>query len=141
VNTWANVFLGIIAVATLAIAIVQIGVVVAAGRLARRIDTLAEQLERDVKPLFGHLDAIGRDVSRAAALATAQVERADQLFADVALRIEQGLNNVQSTLGAPAREGRAIFSALKAAFQAIRDLRPGARSRQGRTEDEDALFI
>jgi hypothetical protein len=141
VNTWANVFLGIIAVATLAIAIVQIGVVVAAGRLARRIDTLAEQLERDVKPLFGHLDAIGRDVSRAAALATAQVERADQLFADVALRIEQGLNNVQSTLGAPAREGRAIFSALKAAFQAIRDLRPGARSRHGRTEDEDALFI
>lgn len=140
-NTWANVFLGIIAVATLTIAIVQIGVVVAAGRLARRIDTLAEQFERDVKPLFGHLDAIGRDVSRAAALATAQVERADQLFADVALRIEQGLNNVQTTLGAPAREGRAIFSALKAAFHAIRDLRHGARSRQGRGEDEDALFI
>jgi len=141
VNTWANVFLGIIAVATLTIAIVQIGVVVAAGRLARRIDTLAEQFERDVKPLFGHLDAIGRDVSRAAALATAQVERADQLFADVALRVEQGLNNVQSTLGAPAREGRALFSAFKAAVQAIRDLRRDARSRQGRGEDEDALFI
>ena len=140
-NTWANVFLGIIAVATLTIAIVQIGVVVAAGRLARRIDTLAEQFERDVKPLFGHLDAIGRDVSRAAALATAQVERADQLFADVALRVEQGLNNVQSTLGAPAREGRALFSAFKAAVQAIRDLRRDARSRQGRGEDEDALFI
>jgi hypothetical protein len=141
VSTWANVFLGIIAVATLTIAIVQIGVVVAAGRLARRIDTLAEQFERDVKPLFGHLDAIGRDVSRAAALATAQVERADQLFADVALRVEQGLNNVQSTLGAPAREGRALFSAFKAAVQAIRDLRRDARSRQGRGEDEDALFI
>ena len=140
-STWANVFLGIIAVATLTIAIVQIGVVVAAGRLARRIDTLAEQFERDVKPLFGHLDAIGRDVSRAAALATAQVERADQLFADVALRVEQGLNNVQSTLGAPAREGRALFSAFKAAVQAIRDLRRDARSRQGRGEDEDALFI
>jgi len=141
VSTWANVFLGIIAVATLTIAIVQIGVVVAAGRLARRIDTLAEQFERDVKPLFGHLDAIGRDVSRAAALATAQVERADQLFADVALRIEQGLDNVQTTLSAPVREGRALFSALRAAFQAIRDLRHDGRSRQGRGEDEDALFI
>ena len=140
-STWANVFLGIIAVATLTIAIVQIGVVVAAGRLARRIDTLAEQFERDVKPLFGHLDAIGRDVSRAAALATAQVERADQLFADVALRIEQGLDNVQTTLSAPVREGRALFSALRAAFQAIRDLRHDGRSRQGRGEDEDALFI
>ena len=140
-STWADVFLGIIAVATLTIAIVQIGVVVAAGRLARRIDTLAEQFERDVKPLFGHLQAIGRDASRAAALATAQVERADQLFADVALRVEQGLNSVQTTLGAPAREARALLSAVRAAVQAIRDLRRDARSRQAHGDDEDALFI
>jgi len=141
VSTWANLFLGIIAVATLAIAIVQIGVVVAAGRLARRVDTLAQQIERDVKPLFGHLNAIGRDASRAAALATAQVERADKLFADVAMRVELALNSVQSTLGTPAREGRALLSAFKAAFKAIRELRQDARSRQSRAEDEDALFI
>jgi hypothetical protein len=141
VSTWADVFLGIIALATLAIAIVLIGVVVAAGRLARRVDTLAEQIERDVKPLFGHLNAIGRDASRAAALATAQVERADRLFADVAMRVEVTLNSVQGTLGAPAREARALLSAFKAAFQAIRDLRQDARTRQRRSEDEDALFI
>ena len=140
-SAWTDVFLGIIAVATLTIAIVQIGVIVAAGRLARRIDSLAEQFERDVKPLFGHLDAIGRDASHAAALAAAQVERADQLFADVALRIEQGLNTVQSTLGVPAREGRALLSAFKAAIHAIRDLRHNARARQAHAEDEDALFI
>ena len=141
-STWADVFLGIIAVATLAIAIVQIGVVVAAGRLARRIDTLTEQFEREVKPLFGHLNAIGRDASRAAALATAQVERADKLFADVAMRVELALNSVQGTLGTPAREGRALLSAFKAAFKAIRELRHDARSRrQSRAEDEDALFI
>ena len=114
-STWADVFLGIIAVATLAMAIVQIGVIVAAGRLARRVDTLAKQIEREVQPLFGHLNAIGRDASRAAALATAQVERADKLFAEVAVRVEQALDNVQETLGAPAREGRAFLSALKAA--------------------------
>jgi len=116
-------------------------VVVAAGRLARRVDTLAEQIERDVTPLFGHLNAIGRDASRAAALATAQVERADKLFADVATRVELALDSVQGTLGAPAREGRALLSAVRAAFQAIRELRHEARSRQGRSEDEDALFI
>ena len=140
-SAWADVFLGIIAVATLAIAIVQIGVVVAAGRLARRIDTLTEQFEREVKPLFGHLNAIGRDASRAAALATAQVERADALFADVALRVEQALNNVQSTIGKPAREARALLSAFKAAFHAIRDLRHDGRGRHGHGDDEDALFI
>ncbi|OLC75846.1 MAG: hypothetical protein AUH72_19880 [Acidobacteria bacterium 13_1_40CM_4_65_8] len=140
-STWANLFLGIIAMATLAIAIVQIGVVVAAGRLARRVDTLAQQIERDVKPLFGHLNAIGRDASRAAALATAQVERADKLFADVVMRVELALDSVQSTLGTPAREGRALLSAFKAAFKAIRELRRDARSLQSRAEDEDALFI
>jgi hypothetical protein len=122
-------------------AIVQIGVIVAAGRLARRIDTLAKQIEREVQPLFGHINSIGRDASRAAALAAAQVERADKLFADVATRVELALDNVQGTLGAPAREGRAFFAALKAAFRAIRDLRRDGRSRQGRGDDEDALFI
>jgi hypothetical protein len=136
-----QVFLGIIAVATLAIAIAQIGVMVAAGRLARRVDRLAEQLDRDVRPLFGHLNAIGRDASRAASLAAAQMERADKLFSDVAVRIELGLNNIQSTLGAPAREGRALLSGFRAAIQAIRDLRQDARARQSRREDEDALFI
>jgi hypothetical protein len=33
------------------------------------------------------------------------------------------------------------MSAFRAAFQAIRDLRQSGRSRQGRGDDEDALFI
>ena len=38
-----DVFLGIIAAATLAIAIAQIGVMVVAGRLARRLERLTER--------------------------------------------------------------------------------------------------
>ena len=105
-SRWTDVFLGVIALATLATAIVQIAVIVAAGRVARRVERLANQFEQDVKPLFAHLNAIGRDASRAAALATAQVERADKLFADVAVRVEQTLNVVQASIGRPAREGR-----------------------------------
>jgi hypothetical protein len=127
-------------VATLAIAIAQIGVIIAAGMMARRVGRMVEQIERDVKPLFGHLNAIGADASRAVALATAQVERADKLFADVAVRVEQTLNVVQSSIGRPAREGRAMMGAFRAALQAIREIRTG-RSRQGRGDDEDPLFI
>lgn len=137
---WRDVFLGVIAVATLAIAIAQIGVIIAAGMMARRVGRMVEQIERDVKPLFGHLNAIGADASRAVALATAQVERADKLFADVAVRVEQTLNVVQASIGRPAREGRAMMGAFRAAMQAIREIRTGRR-RQGRGDDEDALFI
>jgi hypothetical protein len=137
---WRDVFLGVIAVATLAIAVAQIGVIIAAGLMARRVGRMVEQIERDVKPLFGHLNAIGADASRAVALATAQVERADKLFTEVAVRIEQTLNTVQTSIGAPAREGRAMLGAFRAAMQAIRELRHG-RGRQGRGDDDDALFI
>jgi hypothetical protein len=141
VTGWGEAFLGVIAVATLAMAIAQISVIVAAGRLARRVDQLAEQFEREIRPLFAHLNAIGRDASRAAALATAQVERADQLFGDFTARVEQLLASVQASLGGPAREGRALISAFRAAFQAIRELRQQAAARRARSEDEDALFI
>lgn len=140
-NGRTEVFLGIIAFATLAIALAQLGVVVVAGLAARRVAKLAETVEHELKPLFGHLNAIGRDASRAAALATAQVERADKLFGDVAVRVDEALNSVQETIGAPAREGRALLSAFRAAFQAIREIRQHGRARQGRPDDEDALFI
>ncbi len=138
---WTEIFLAVIAVATLAIAIVQIAVLVAAGIAARRVGRLIDQIEQELRPLADHVHSIARDASRAAALATAQVERADHLFADFARRVDQTLTIIQDGLLAPVREGRAVFRALSAALAAIRELRREARARQGRSEDEDALFI
>ncbi|MBZ5558961.1 MAG: hypothetical protein LAO77_16940 [Acidobacteriia bacterium] len=138
---WNEVFLGVIAVATLSIAIAQLGIFVAAGLLARRMAKLVDRVEQELKPIFGHLDSIGRDAARATALATAQMERADKLFASLASRVEQTASTVQSSIGATARSGSAIFNALRAAFEVIRELRQSGRRRQGRSEDEDALFI
>jgi hypothetical protein len=135
----AELFLAIIAGATLASAIVQIGVIVAATLLVRRINRLATQVEQELKPLFAHLNAIGRDASRAASLAVAQVERVDRLLGDATRKIEQTLNTVQATIVAPAREGLALLSALRAAMDVLRDKRGRARQRGG--EEEDALFI
>ena len=137
---WRDVFLGVIAVATLAIAVAQIGVIIAAGLVARRVGRMVDQFERDVKPLFGQLQAIGSDAARAVSLATAQVERADKLFSDVAARIEQTLTLVQGAMGGPAREGLAWLAAFRAVLLALRGLRSG-RTRRGRGDDEDALFI
>jgi hypothetical protein len=139
VSGWTDIFLGVIAATTLVTAIIQIGVLVAAGRLAMRLVRLADRVEREIKPIFGHLDAIGRDAARAAALAAVQVERADGLFADVVQRVEQTMDVVQTAVTAPAREGAAILAGFRAAWSALRGSR-GARAR-ARSEDEDALFI
>ena len=135
-SAWGEIFLGVIAVATLAMAIVLVGVLVAASRLARQVGRILDQLDVELRPLFDHLNAIGRDASRAAALATAQVERVDRVFSDLTQRLDQTLRSFQTIVDGPAREGRAILMALAAAFRAMR-----GRPRRARSEEEDALFI
>jgi hypothetical protein len=137
VNGWAVFFLGVIAVATLGTAIVQVGLVVYAGRLARRLTKMVDDVDRELKPLLGSANAIGRDAARATSLAVAQVERADRLFADLAMRIDETLYTVQQIIIAPAREWVAILTGLRTAVGVFR----GFRSDQKRTDDEEALFI
>ena len=135
----AELFLAIIAFATLATAVVQIGVLVVAGVLARRLFQLTERVEREMKPIFGHLDAIGRDTARATALAAQQVERADRLFGDLAYRVEETMGVVQKAANAPAREMSAIMIGIRAALDVLRQTRQNRP--RGRGDDEDALFI
>jgi hypothetical protein len=140
VSVWTDVFLGIIAVATLATAIVQIGVLVAAGLLTRRVGRLLDRVDRELSPLFASLNSIGQDAARAASLAGAQVERVDRLFAEAAVRVEETLRVIQSAVTAPAREGAALLSGLRAAINALRF--GASRPPRGRAaDDEDALFI
>lgn len=138
-STWGEIFLGVIALATLSTAVVQIGVLIAAARLARRLDTLTSQVEAQLKPIFAHLDTIGREASRTTMLVGAQVERVDGLFGDVVHRLEQTMDVLQDAVAAPAREGAALMAGFRAVMGSFRDVRrPRPRSRG---EDEDALFI
>jgi len=103
VTRWAEISLVVMAVASLATAIVQVAVLVAAGMMARRVSRLIETVERELQPTFASVNAIGRDAARAVAAATAQVERADRLFADLAKRVDETMTTVQATIVAPAR--------------------------------------
>ena len=136
---WTDIFLGVIAVTTLVTAIIQVGVLVIAGRLVMRVMRLTDRVEHELKPIFAHLDSIGRDAARAASVAAAQVDRADGLFADLAGRVVHAMDVVQTAVGKPAREGAAVMAGFRAAMSALRDSRQ-TRSRT-RSEDENALFI
>jgi len=139
--TLTDLFLGIIAAATLVMAVLQVGAIMYAGLLARRMARLLERLEQELKPLSDSVNAIGRDAARAAALAAAQVERVDQLFTSATDRIEQTAQALQKAATIPAREGAALLAALRAAVGAFREQRQPASARSGRSDGEDALFI
>ena len=141
-NDWSVVFLGIIALAVTVMAAVQVGVIVFGARLARRVEQLATQLDREIKPLLANLNVVGQEAARAAELASAQVERVDQLFGDLASRVEQTADTLQSAIIAPAREGMALVQGVKAAIATLRAIRSGTTpAHTARHEEDDALFI
>jgi len=139
VTPTAEVLLGLIALATLVMAAIQVGLVVAGIRLARQVQELRAQLHEEIRPLVLSLTAASDNVVRVTELAVGQIQRVDRLFGDLAARVDDATRLVQSTLLAPLREGRALLAAVGAALGALRDMKqPREASLPG---DEDPLFI
>ena len=138
---WSEVFLGIIALATLTMAAIQVGVIVYGWTAARRIDRILSQVEQELKPLAVNLNAIARDAAQISSLAAGQVERVDRLVTDLTTRLEHTATTVQDVVLKPLREGAALMAGVKAAIAVIRELTKRPGERRGRTDEEDALFI
>lgn len=139
-----EVWLAIIALAVFVMAAIQVGAIVLGLRLAKRVDQLATEIERDVKPLITNLTAMTAEAQRAVTLASAQVERVDRLFGDLAVSAERTVAIASQLVGGPAKNGFALFSAARAAYSAFKDLRDASRRRQAyrsAPEDEESLFI
>jgi predicted PurR-regulated permease PerM len=155
VTDWQTVFLGVIAAATLIMALIQIGIIVVAARVARQAqqavaraqDALASaqqtitSVREDIRPLIGKANHIAEEAAKTADLATAQAQKVDHVVTDLARRIEETSALVQQAIVTPAREGIAIMAAIKAAMGALREGADWRRRRSGRSEDEDPLFI
>jgi hypothetical protein len=139
VSFWAEVFLGIIALATLTMAAIQVGAIVYGVSVARRVNRMLSQVEQEMKPLAESVNAIARDAARISSLATGQVERIDRLVSDLTTRIEQTATTVHDAILKPLRDGAALMSGVKAAIEMFREFR-GAPN-PPRAEDDDGLFI
>lgn len=138
--SWGEIFLGVIALATLVTAILQVGAAVAVARVARDGRQTLVSLREDVRPLLARVNALADDAARTTAGVATQVEKVDQLVTDLTRRIDETSAVVQQAIVTPAREGIALMAALKAGIAALRrsDVRPGHGRHQ---EDEDPLFI
>ena len=132
--------LGVIAVATTIMALVQIGAIVFLARVAMQVRELMATVQNDIRPLIARANAIADEASRTAALATAQAQKIDKLVTDLARRVDETSIVIQQAVMTPAREGMALFAALKAGFSALKGFRD-LRGRPGSVDDEDALFI
>ena len=138
---WSVLFLGVIAAATLVMALVQVGAMIAALRLARQAQEAIQSVHHEVKPLLARAQLIDEEASRTVALATAQAQKVDRLITDLSQRVDETATVLQDAIITPAREGLAIVAAVKATLTALRGVRE-LGTRNGRhAEEEDPLFI
>jgi hypothetical protein len=137
---WTNVFLGVIAAATLTMALIQVGALIALARVARQAQQTVSTVNQEIRPLVAKASAIADEASRTAVLATAQAQKVDVLVSDLARRVEDTAAVVQQAIVVPAREGLAIVSAIKAGLGVFRGA-GDPRQRPPRHEEEDTLFI
>ena len=144
-NDSPNTWLAIIAISTLVMALTQVGAIIAGALVARKLQArlarLEEQVQTQVQPLVDRLNVIGADAARLSALAVKQAETVDVAFTSAAHRVDQTLAVVQNAVVAPAREGMALASALRAAVGSIRKGSITRRRPKGNGDEDDALFI
>jgi len=138
---WSEIFLGVIALATLSMAGLQLSAMLAALRVARQVEQALTSVQQDVRPLIARVQALTDEASKTAALATLQAQKADRLVTDLSRRVEETAAVLQEAIVRPAREGLAIVAAVRAGLAALRGLQD-LRPRTGRhADEEDPLFI
>lgn len=138
---WSVTFLGVIAVSTLVMALIQIGAIVATLRVARETQKVLTAVQQDVRPLIAKATTIADEASKTVALANVQVQKVDTLVTDLTKRIDETATIVQHAIVTPAREGMAIFAAIRTGLGALKGM-GDFRGRAGRhAEEDDPLFI
>jgi hypothetical protein len=144
VTATGELFLGIIAFAVVVMAAIQVAAIFAGIRLARRVDELATQIDRDIKPLIANLSALTSEAARAASLAAKQAERLDRVFGEMVERVDKTLDAAHQFVTGPARQGMAIMAGVKAVIDSFRGIREASRRRHAprpAMDEEESLFI
>jgi hypothetical protein len=133
--SWSDTFLGVIAVATLVMALIQVGAIVAILRLAVRRRRHSQKSSATCARCSQSHDRRGRSLPHRSHRHRAGAE-IDRLMTDLVQRIDQTAGIVRDPSSRPPA-GRHRFKAGLGVIRGFRE-RPG----QGRTADEeDPLFI
>lgn len=139
--TDSTLLLGVIAFATVVMAIVQIGIIWYAVRLAGKINRLIDTVEEELKPTLSRVNSMSADLARVTVLASEQSERLNKLLGSVSKQIDNIVGLTQDSFLSPTRQGGLLYVAIRAALAALRGTsevsRPETTSGGSGTPEED----
>ena len=108
--------LAVIAGATIVMAIVQLALVVAGIRLARRVRNLADTIENEIRPALGKLDRISTDAARVTTAAAELAEQTKTFLGWVTGRADSIFSSARLVLGG---RGVATVAGVRAAVESF----------------------
>jgi len=115
-----DVYLGVIAAATLVMALVQIGVLIAGIIAVKRMREVLVRVEESARPVLAHVDDLVVDATESIAAVRAQLDRVERQTMHVLTRTDEAVQRVQTYLVAQAREGIALAAGARALVGAFR---------------------
>jgi uncharacterized protein YoxC len=92
-------FLGVIAFATLTMAVIQIAVLVYAARAVKEAGKAMKEMQRSIEPIILSAKQMTDDAARITSLAAKQVERVDSI-------VDGAMGALKAALGLVAKFGR-----------------------------------
>jgi hypothetical protein len=147
-ETWGVVFLGVIAFAMAVQAAFMVTMSLAVIRLAQRVDSLQDKIERQIGPALEGLDRVSRNAAEISDLATVQARRLDLLLADTIERVDDTVTVVQRLVARPLRPISHLLAVLRGVqrgldvFLQLERKDRGSRPERRRSgEDDEHLFI
>ena len=149
-GTWAVVFLGVIALASLVQTIFLVALAVAGRRLARRVDEIHDRFEREIRPSIESLSRLSRNLAEMTDLATLQARRIDGVLADTLDKVEDATSQFRRFLLrplGPLADVAAVIKALRRGLDVYHRLRgldsPKRRmpTRRMAAGEDEHLFI
>jgi ABC-type transporter Mla subunit MlaD len=128
-STWGEVFLGIIAVATLLTGVFHLGLTIATLRMMKRMNQLTDRVEDAIQPTVARLDKFVDQAAHFVGRANTQLERAEVMFDDIGEQASRVSSTLRSFVTMPKRESSALAAGARAAFSTLTHGRPAADGR------------
>jgi hypothetical protein len=146
-DTWAIVFLGIIAVASVVQSAFLIGLALEGKKLSRRVAEMQDRIEREIKPSLDNVSRVTRNLAEVSDLAVLQARRVDGLLADTIDKVEETTTLIRKVVLRPIGPLVDLAAFLKGlrrgleVYQQLRGFERRERVARGHDDDDEHLFI
>ena len=118
-STWGEVFLGVIAFATLITGIFHLTLTIAAVRMMKKMHQLTDRVEQAIEPTVARLDKFVDQAAHVVTQASTQIERAEHAFDDIGEQASRVSHTLRTLVTMPQRESSALAAGARAAFTSL----------------------